>query len=1334
MTKKGKQSRSTVTIATLILSGIIAGVVAGPIFLYAQNPPTSLEEIEALNDSFYPVQPGNETDVPADPDSAGGYDPSTGFNQGPSPFDETPIEGGAYGPGPHSDEARAAAAQAAAETARKNQAKELADAFSCGFFNIKGCVAALMDMAMWLAARTLWIAGVLLNLTLSYTLNLNTLLESLPIVDIGWKVLRDIANIVFIFITLWCGISITLGLGGGGKKAWGYLAQMVLVALFINFSLFITKAVVDASNIAALHFYSLIVEPGKEKDFDSGLSEAFLYGLQLSTIFNAKQIGSQQINADSSTIATAARSANLKDGLSFTNIILIGFFGSLFIIVAAWVFFAAAIMFIYRAITLMMLMILSPLAFVGLILPGASGMAHAWWSKLWSQAFFAPLYLALAYIVVATINSGAFLGAYGDSATVGEKIGFAAAITGTGSNTIIVVFNFVMLIGFMVACLVVAQSLGAKGSEMAMAGWQKIKGAAVGGVVGVTGAAARGIIKIPSGAMGGVGKIGKAAQWMASTRLLKQSQLGKKMNEWGGRFQEGKGVGAKFAQTVGKAGKWFDPRYLEERAGQSKLGSTMIGRAVRGVTTGAVANLKIGHKSLEEAYQEGEEMASKRQEIEHGHAARENAKALEPFHEQEQRLLNEKLQAEEAEKGAGELDAAIRELRAKESGAADPAEKAKFKKEREEAEQQHQALEGAAAKIQTERLMEMDKSITEQDKTVKELTTKESAAALGSAEKEKFKKEREEAEKRRDETKKEHATLGSATALAAAKIVADKKVAEFTDKNGKEMQAHGAEINYALGQMSTEAFLNLPKTFFENPAFMDHTVLGQDKYLALMKSEHFTKEEKEEYTRARWKRAEDTAERRKVRNDQYLAELPEHQKKVDVQKTAREEVETDLQSYIESYIGSSGLKLKDDIKKADFAVAQAERVVKQVQKTVDEETDWSKRVLAEKALAIAEKDLTTKKGAQTTLVEKVKKERKELEKTKADTKGNQVLRTKSGEEIVHAPPKQPGWDEAPDVKKALRNILKPDEVTALYRYNRKAFSNPFIVDTIKQDTWNMVRNTGEIDSNSMEQARVVKRHYVQHAGDFNLGLDTRLIQKLGEMAPAAAKEIREEFHKQLLAVGPEDYFEHFDETAETWTDKLGRTWKSLGNILRETLKQHNLNDDVSKEERKLRHRAGETMYGNVKLNLANDEFTMMPGILRNMLIVRRNLSQATAQDYDKRDLDDTLPHLETWIEEFKRAQLGKGEINKGTLEIIKWVVNENRGHAFTDHGSIRDDLKPWFEVIKGYVATTGRAMKPIYESQQEVISSLQELKKKEGVNTPARNIFAEAGIRGRLFE
>lgn len=1234
-----KKFHKTISAVAMVLSVAFALLIIGPVFLYAYDPPTSVEEIEALNNNLHPNEVPSSYDQAVSQNSPSTYDPSIFDNaQKPTGFDN-----------PLNAEREAGAAKAAADSAKNNQSEDLAKGLSCYsppfHININACIASVMETAMWLSARTLWISGVLLNITLNYTLNLNTILERLPIVDIGWKVLRDIANIVFIFITLWCGISITLGIGDNGKKAWGYLAQMVLVALFMNFSLFIAKAVVDVSNIAALHFYSLIIQPDKQKDYDSGLSEAFMYGLKLSTLYNIKEIQAEGAGSDVNFVNSAARNGGVTGNLSWTNIILIGFFGSLFIIVCAWVFFAAAIMFIYRAITLIILMMLSPLAFVGLILPGASGMAHAWWSKLWSQAFFAPLYLALAYVVVRTINAPAFKGVFENTGDATK--GFAAAVTGTAASNVAVIFNFVILIGLMVGCLIVAQSLGAHGSEMAMAGWEKIKGAAVGGVVGIAGASARGLIKAPSAGIQAVGNVGAGAsglgKWMASTKLLnnrflKDTALTKKVAGWGGKLSHAgeefheKGFGSKMRKVTSKA-EFLDPRYLEERASQSKLGQTMVGRALRGVTTGALANVKIGKQSLEEAYQEGEEMSSKRREIGYGNTARENAKKLEPLHEKEQKLMDEKLKAEVA------VNEAEKQLK------------------------------------EAEKLSDTDPTKTEKKNEAKTAITAAKGEGFTSA-----KKELEAAKALPDTDPDKDAKVADAQDKMNAErekggvAVAEDAVENFQKQNRKEMEGYTVAIQYALGQMSTEAFLNLPKVFFENPAFMDEAVLGQDKFGALMKSEHFTKTEKEEYSRARWKRAEEVANRRRVRNDRYLEELPEYQKKLGEQKEAKKRVDEELKRDFET-IDTEIKDATEAFEKAQKALASA--VLPEAKKTAQGVVDEKQTQLDElkKARATIEADAADKK--------------RELEK-------NYGLRDKkTGEEILLKKPEQPGWDEAPDIRKALRNILRPEEVINLYRYNRKAFGNPMIADTIKQGTWNLVRNSGEVDSNSIEQiARVQKRHYIKDSLYFGSGLDPIEMHKLEAEDLTGAYELLNELGDKMKKLGFKGYRE--------WIEK-----GELRTLLKDMGLEEKLSADVNVQLN--RHDTGQTMYKLVAPNLSSDEFEMMPGMMREHPMSLNYYDQASITTFSKRDIENTLPMAEFFIEQFKRdTEQGGGVISEGNLRILKWFVNENQGQGFTQFGMIREDLKDTFERIKRLIGKSARAMTtPAYATKDDVLDAIE---------------------------
>jgi hypothetical protein len=63
----------------------------------------------------------------------------------------------------------------------------------------------------------------------------------------GWGVIRDIANVMFIFILLYIAIRHILQMGSSNTKR--LLTSLIIAALLINFSLFFSKVIIDAGNI-----------------------------------------------------------------------------------------------------------------------------------------------------------------------------------------------------------------------------------------------------------------------------------------------------------------------------------------------------------------------------------------------------------------------------------------------------------------------------------------------------------------------------------------------------------------------------------------------------------------------------------------------------------------------------------------------------------------------------------------------------------------------------------------------------------------------------------------------------------------------------------------------------------------------------------------------------------------------------------------------------------------------------------------------------------------------------------------------------------------------------
>ncbi len=69
-------------------------------------------------------------------------------------------------------------------------------------------------------------------------------------INIAWSTIRDLGNIIFIFMLLWVSIMNILQMGDAKK----FIPTLIIAALLVNFSLFFTKVIIDTSNIVAVQF------------------------------------------------------------------------------------------------------------------------------------------------------------------------------------------------------------------------------------------------------------------------------------------------------------------------------------------------------------------------------------------------------------------------------------------------------------------------------------------------------------------------------------------------------------------------------------------------------------------------------------------------------------------------------------------------------------------------------------------------------------------------------------------------------------------------------------------------------------------------------------------------------------------------------------------------------------------------------------------------------------------------------------------------------------------------------------------------------------------------
>src|SRR3989344_7592286 len=154
---------------------------------------------------------------------------------------------------------------------------------------LSGVMSYIAQLFAWL----LGVAAITLDNTVYYTVvNMGTYVSNLSAVGVTWRILRDIGNIALIFGFLAIGISIILNTErmGYGKKM---LPTLIVVAVFLNFSLFISEAVIDTGNIFATQFYTQInggdpagvTSIGPSSINREGISNAIMTNLGLQTVY-----------------------------------------------------------------------------------------------------------------------------------------------------------------------------------------------------------------------------------------------------------------------------------------------------------------------------------------------------------------------------------------------------------------------------------------------------------------------------------------------------------------------------------------------------------------------------------------------------------------------------------------------------------------------------------------------------------------------------------------------------------------------------------------------------------------------------------------------------------------------------------------------------------------------------------------------------------------------------------------------------------------------------------------------------------------------------------------
>ena len=365
------------------------------------------------------------------------------------------------------------------------------DTITKWFLNFTTCVwrdlmAAIGGLFMMAAGSLLGLVSLVFNMLLTYTImDFGSLYEKVgPGVELTWSSIRDIGQIVIIGGLVFVIFATIFGVERYGARQ--FAAKLIIVAIIINFSLFMTKSVIDASNFVAVQFLAPIEEYTEKPDNavsveegafggegaitePSGVAGAFMAGM-----------GIQSVGDTNNALEKVAENAQSGWVALFYGLMS----GSILLAVAIVLIFGTYLLLV-RAVSLIILLVISALALALFAIPRFNILWSYWWKLLLTNVIFAPL---LAVLLWGTVGIMKGMGQTGGS--------LGNLVFEPGKTIDLQLFvNYLIILGLLYASFRIARSVslitvGAGNEQKALkyGKWAGKKGLGVlGGALGFAG-------------------------------------------------------------------------------------------------------------------------------------------------------------------------------------------------------------------------------------------------------------------------------------------------------------------------------------------------------------------------------------------------------------------------------------------------------------------------------------------------------------------------------------------------------------------------------------------------------------------------------------------------------------------------------------------------------------------------------------------------------------------------------------------------------------------------------------------------------------------------------
>ncbi|MDH5442044.1 MAG: hypothetical protein OEX08_00345 [Candidatus Nomurabacteria bacterium] len=419
-----------------------------------------------------------------------------------------------------------------------------------------GCLA---NVTQGLAIATTWLAsGFATVFDVSVATTLDNSNYNYDFIKDIWVILRDLANFGFIFVLLW--IAFNLVLGTGDQRSKSMIITLIIAAIFINFSFFIGRVLVDVGNTATNVIYTRSAPVDTNAIFAIEGQEQIALSSELVSKFNPQKLlaGAASVGAVTPEDDTGAA----------TRLFFFFLMGAVVVGFLAYSFLVVSLLMIARTVGIMLLLAVSPLAFVTLIIPKFRETKYIgwndWWRKMANFVFLSVVFvffLYVIYLLMDSVNSGVIsnLEKLSTATNQADSAGWIASIFET-------IFPFLFVIILLKIAIKVSKNMAGEVGEMVSKGAAAVGKVVAGGALLATGVAGGAALR---------GTVGRAAARTASSTALQQRAAKGGLGGFMAKRQ------LAFAKSTASAS--FDARALA----RTKLGGKLVNRDVAEITGGA---------------------------------------------------------------------------------------------------------------------------------------------------------------------------------------------------------------------------------------------------------------------------------------------------------------------------------------------------------------------------------------------------------------------------------------------------------------------------------------------------------------------------------------------------------------------------------------------------------------------------------------------------------------------------------------------------------------------------------------------------------------------------